>query len=245
MSDETQTEEEPSIEEILDSIRQIISEDDEEKDEADVVLKEEAPVPVVEEEPKEDMSAMDQSAIDDMDFDSAAVEEEPVEPLDQSAIDDMDFDAPTAEADEGDEPLELTDKVSTGDDKLEVDMVDEAEVEAEVAPEPIEEDVDVIPEAEPVPEPVPEQVKEDAPIAPEVENDDILTDQAKEAAFSAMTELVRKTAVNNAHGLTLEDIVRSELKPLLRSWLDEHLPTVIDRLVREELERVSKRVLED
>ena len=59
-----------------------------------------------------------------------------------------------------------------------------------------------------------------------------------------MTELVRRTAVE--HGsVTIEEIVRSELKPLLREWLDKYLPSVIERLVQEELERVTKRVLED
>lgn len=241
MPDETQTEEEPSIEEILDSIRQIISEDDDDGASAEV-SPEEAPVEVAE-APEEEPEPMDQSAIDDMDFDAPVAEEAmPEEPMDQSAIDDMDFDTPSEDVGEG--PLELTDQVATGEGELEVDMVDEPEAEdvpdTELTSEP--EASEKIPEPEPeaveeIPEPAPESTPEPA--------DDILTDQAKEAAFSAMSELVRKTAVDHTSSLTIEDIVRSELKPLLRSWLDEHLPTVIDRLVREELERVSKRVLED
>jgi cell pole-organizing protein PopZ len=31
----------------------------------------------------------------------------------------------------------------------------------------------------------------------------------------------------------------------LRDWLDKHLPTLIERLVQEELERIAKRALED
>ena len=78
-----------------------------------------------------------------------------------------------------------------------------------------------------------------------VDTDDaLLTDNAEEAAISAISNLVRKTAVGN-NSITLEDIVRAELKPLLRAWLDKHLPTVIERLVQEELERVSKRVLDE
>ncbi len=37
---------------------------------------------------------------------------------------------------------------------------------------------------------------------------------------------------------TLEEIVRETLRPLLQAWLDEHLPTIVERLVREEIARV-------
>ena len=37
---------------------------------------------------------------------------------------------------------------------------------------------------------------------------------------------------------TLEDIVRGLLRPLLQAWLDEHLPGIVERLVREEIARV-------
>ena len=37
---------------------------------------------------------------------------------------------------------------------------------------------------------------------------------------------------------TLEEIVRGMLRPMLQSWLDEHLPDIVERLVREEIARV-------
>jgi hypothetical protein len=37
---------------------------------------------------------------------------------------------------------------------------------------------------------------------------------------------------------TLEDIVRDMLRPLLQTWLDERLPGIVERLVREEIARV-------
>jgi hypothetical protein len=40
-------------------------------------------------------------------------------------------------------------------------------------------------------------------------------------------------------GPTLEDIVRQELRPILKGWLDEHLPSLVERLVRAEIERVT------
>jgi uncharacterized protein len=38
---------------------------------------------------------------------------------------------------------------------------------------------------------------------------------------------------------TLEDVVRDLLRPLLQAWLDEHLPGIVERLVREEIARVA------
>jgi len=40
--------------------------------------------------------------------------------------------------------------------------------------------------------------------------------------------------------LTLEQITRELLKPLLRSWLDAHLPALVERLVQEEVERLAR-----
>jgi cell pole-organizing protein PopZ len=42
-------------------------------------------------------------------------------------------------------------------------------------------------------------------------------------------------------GLTIEDIVREEIKPILKSWLDSHLPTLVERIVRSEIERLVDR----
>jgi cell pole-organizing protein PopZ len=37
--------------------------------------------------------------------------------------------------------------------------------------------------------------------------------------------------------------VREELRPLLKDWLDQHLPGLVERLVRSEIERVVGRAL--
>ncbi len=39
---------------------------------------------------------------------------------------------------------------------------------------------------------------------------------------------------------TLEDLVKEMLRPMLKSWLDDNLPAVVERLVRAEIERVSR-----
>ena len=65
------------------------------------------------------------------------------------------------------------------------------------------------------------------------------------AATSAVGHLVRtlntarSTAVHRG-GPTLEDMVRDEMRPLLKEWLDANLPALVERLVQAEIERVIK-----
>jgi cell pole-organizing protein PopZ len=39
---------------------------------------------------------------------------------------------------------------------------------------------------------------------------------------------------------TVEEVVRELLKPLLKEWLDENLPTVVERLVQQEIDRMIR-----
>jgi cell pole-organizing protein PopZ len=61
------------------------------------------------------------------------------------------------------------------------------------------------------------------------------TSAAVDSAFNTLTQAV---LVRNPR--TLEDLVREMLRPMLKSWLDENLPTLVERLVRAEIERVSR-----
>ncbi len=61
-----------------------------------------------------------------------------------------------------------------------------------------------------------------------------------EGLLRALTE--RATRVSSS-GPTIEDIVREELRPLLKAWLDANLPPLVERLVRAEIERVVGRVV--
>ena len=54
------------------------------------------------------------------------------------------------------------------------------------------------------------------------------------SAFNTLTETVKK------HEPTLEDVVRETLRPMLKSWLDENLPRVVERMVQAEIERVTR-----
>jgi uncharacterized protein len=61
------------------------------------------------------------------------------------------------------------------------------------------------------------------------------TSAAVDSAFSALAQTV---LVQNAR--TLEDLVREMLRPMLKNWLDDNLPGMVERLVRAEIERVSR-----
>jgi cell pole-organizing protein PopZ len=54
------------------------------------------------------------------------------------------------------------------------------------------------------------------------------------SAFNTLTETVKK------HEPTLEHVVRETLSPMLKSWLDENLPRVVERMVQAEIERVTR-----
>ncbi|MBV9782568.1 MAG: DUF2497 domain-containing protein [Acidisphaera sp.] len=70
-----------------------------------------------------------------------------------------------------------------------------------------------------------------------------------ESAASSIKNLVRTVASERVTpvyrgGPTIEDIVREEIRPLLKEWLDRHLPPLVERLVRAEIERVVSRAAE-
>jgi cell pole-organizing protein PopZ len=53
----------------------------------------------------------------------------------------------------------------------------------------------------------------------------------------------KSVAVTKSGSITIEDIVREEIRPLLKSWLDSHLPSLVERVVRAEIERVINRTV--
>ena len=178
-----QTAQEPTMEEILASIRRIISED-----EAPAAQ----PIPRPTDEP-DAPSANDFSA----DLESGA----------EGADDDV---------------LELTERVETHGD-----------IEA------------YIPEAEPEPELDPIFPLEPEPVAPAAEApapapvDTLVSAATASAAASAFGQLSQAIAMPPP-GLTLDEVVRELLRPLLKDWLDTHLPGIVQATVTEEVERIAR-----
>ena len=66
------------------------------------------------------------------------------------------------------------------------------------------------------------------------------------ASAATMAQLVARKAQQTASehpgdGLLVETLVRQAVEPMLRDWLDVHLQGIVERLVRREVERISRR----
>jgi len=67
---------------------------------------------------------------------------------------------------------------------------------------------------------------------------EMLSQSTVSAVESAFSSLANTVLSNNAR--TLEDLVREMLRPMLKSWLDDNLPGLVERIVKAEIERVSR-----
>ncbi len=70
------------------------------------------------------------------------------------------------------------------------------------------------------------------------ERGQLLSSATSAAVDSAFNALAHSVLVQNAR--TLEDLVREMLRPMLKTWLDDNLPGMVERLVRAEIERVAR-----
>jgi cell pole-organizing protein PopZ len=121
------------------------------------------------------------------------------------------------------------------------------------------EPLEVVPIAAPPPEPPPRMADPPAPPvaaaplppsqAPDL--DRLITPEAEAATATALGALLRTIESGRQAapvavwrgGPTLEDMIREEVRPLLKAWLDQNLPPMVERLVRAEIERVVGRAV--
>lgn len=183
---EAKPEQEPSIEQILESIRQIISEDGE-------------PAPQA----------------------SAAAE-----PVAAPARNEERIMAVAAEANEGDDQ-----------ELVVLDLVDIVQDEIEQ------------------PEEIIQETKEE-PFTMAIENtpidnsDVLLSDTTENTVTDVMAKLlagnfaVERELPGRVGNVTLEDMARDLMRPLVKAWLDQNLPGIVEKLVAREIERVSKRAFD-
>lgn len=103
-------------------------------------------------------------------------------------------------------------------------------------------------EPPPAPEPSPPPAPEPLPlprasepvsvVAPPRIDESLLSDTTNAAVASAFGALTSTIITQNAR--TLEDLVKDMLRPMLKGWLDENLPALVERLVKAEIERVTR-----
>ncbi|MBA4783285.1 MAG: DUF2497 domain-containing protein [Rhizobiales bacterium] len=221
---------EPSMEEILASIRQIIADED-------------TPAPPAQ-------KATSKSAADDA-FDAGGQEMsaddvdalfDAPEELDQSAIDAAFGGSDAGEEMSADDVDALFDSADEADDE---DVLDLSMSQTVAADDDISFDVA---DNEPKPEPQRAAAKPVAPMAgaskaavaksaaPVRAEAPLLSSATANAVQSSFGAL--NSAMNMSSSNTLEDVVKAMMRPLLKQWLDENLPEMVERLVQAEIERM-------
>lgn len=206
---------EPTMEEILASIRRIISDDEPAPTNKGAAPVSPAAKPAAEPAPAEAAAAdLGQDDIDAMfaSFDGPEPEAAP-EPKPEPAVAKEPAPAkpqPKIELDADVDVLELTDDMAT-------------EARFTPAPPPPPRPVTVSP---PPPSPAPSA------------GERLTSPGTEETVGAAFNSLAHTILSNNAR--TIDDVVKEMLRPMLKQWLDDNLPPLVERLVRAEIERVAR-----
>ena len=217
---------EPSMEEILASIRRIIADDDSPKPAAKAEAKPEpkpepkpAPPPPAAKappppapKPEPEPPAGGGNKQDDIDAMMAGLMDE--EPAPEPA--------PEPEV------LELTEAMQAP-----APAFRKIDAQPDVVFEEVSEPPPPPPRAAEPPRPAPPPIS-----APAMAESPIMSGATAAAVDSAFNALAHTVLVQNAK--TLEDLVKEMLRPMLQHWLDNNLPTMVERLVRQEIERVAR-----
>jgi hypothetical protein len=151
------------------------------------------------------------------------------------------FDAGEDEADE--DVLELTevideDDADTVDPDFDFDNIP-VDDEPEAAPSADVEFVDIEANASPAAFDRPSATDMRAPA--DAETKGLLSDETDHSVAAAFGKLASTLLARDGTTRTLEELVQEMLRPMLKAWLDQNLPTVVEDLVRQEIERVSRR----
>ncbi|HLI99648.1 MAG TPA: DUF2497 domain-containing protein [Bradyrhizobium sp.] len=125
-----------------------------------------------------------------------------------------------------DDVLELTDEMALPEPEAAFDEVEPSDDDLEFA------------EAAPAKAPPPMRTFEPSPQVESPAPQPMLSRSTVSAVESAFNSLAHTVLSNNAR--TLEDLVKEMLRPMLKSWLDDNLPALVERIVKAEIERVSR-----
>lgn len=96
---------------------------------------------------------------------------------------------------------------------------------------------------EPAPEPVapPPAPMPAAPVAHKSQHiDSIISQPTVTAAAGSFTRLAGSLRLSDTQGQSLEGVVRELLRPMLRDWLEQNLPAIVESKVEAELDRISR-----
>jgi cell pole-organizing protein PopZ len=89
------------------------------------------------------------------------------------------------------------------------------------------------------------EVEEDEGAAPNLTSaneptpaETLLSHEASASVSGAFERL--GASMRPSQPLTVEELMREMLRPMLKAWLDDNLPSLVERLVRAEIERVTR-----
>ncbi len=234
---------EPTMEEILSSIRKIIADEGGEE--------------VVESRPQEE--AVTVTEVADEDFDDLELEVEDSQELldltEKLASDVFDLEGDDLEDDSFEEAVAAPEVFTADDPDTDEDVfeavipeVPEAPVEdiLETAPETVSEvivsDEDIA--AEPSDIPQFDDFEDEVDMAAQLKHQTTaaLTDEATvDAAAGSLGKLLSKVEFGEEAGgdKTIEGLVKELLRPMLKEWLDANLPAIVDKHVEREVARIA------
>lgn len=221
---------EPSMDEILSSIRQIIAEDDASAMPPRAAAPAPMPPPAAPRIPVEPLALTPAQMVPpDTPAPMPADLDSHMSLLEDSAVEEADFEMPTGE------PV-LVDPDDVG---FEGEMAQR--VVEQTPPPPRRAEVPVF-TPPPPPRPAAAPVSRAAPMPdPNLSRDiaeQLLAPATNAAAQGAFAKLGAMSMAGS--GQTVESMIRELLRPMLKEWLDENLPSVVERLVEKEIARVSR-----
>jgi cell pole-organizing protein PopZ len=232
------TQQEPSMEEILASIRRIISEDTQAEGDA----------PAKSESAKGGNGAVPEPDDNEIIELTEVVEEPPAAAAPVSAAEPVPASAePAAETKPVEVPAAAVEPAETQAEPAATAEPVEAPAEPEAAPPDEAEapaatvdpsDAALFGTSEAAAEPTDSGGREDR----------VISEHAADAAMRAFGSLTSSLQGSGGGGLplgegsrTIEDIVRDLLRPMLREWLDANLPEVVQRIVQKEVREMVRR----
>lgn len=150
----------------------------------------------------------------------------------------------------GSDVLELTELLSDDETPKLVEGGQNKEVPTmsieEIMAAPVE-----APTSAPIEAPAPKPAPAMAPIEAHAKDDGTIVSEVTIDKSAAALDTLRRmpysvppippSGLQFRSGTTIEDLVLEALRPMLKSWLDEYLPGMVERLVEKEVRRVSGR----
>jgi cell pole-organizing protein PopZ len=244
-----QAQKEPTMEEILSSIRKIIADEDQPVAEA---VK-------ADPEPSFAVNDSDDDVFGDLDL---TAEEDFVDTVPETtddvlaAINDSMTEASEvleAEEEFVSEEVDFSDDVADLDEMLDLDQFDDAQTfETETFVEETVMDFDEPAFEEPAPEPAafaPEPEFEPETIEPDPTPEPVMSHAAPiadiataDAAAGSLGKLLSKVEFGDEAGgnNTIDGVVKALLRPMLKEWLDDNLPAIVEKHVEAEVQRIAR-----